>query len=502
MDIFKKTSNVFRILSEAVSEGVIIVNKQQVIVATNESANELFGYEKDELVGKPLEILIPQKYHHVHPNHVEGFLKNSGKRKMGHGRDLYGQRKDGASFPVEAGLNPFTIYDNDYVMALITDITVRKKAEQELKHWANIFNETLNEIFIFDAHTLKFLNANKGALQNIGYTLDELVALTPIDIKPEYTEEQFRTQIKPLIDKVESNLVFTTVHQRKDGSTYPTEIHLQLSRTGNCDTLVAIILDITERVNYTEKLEKTVEERTLQLQEALEAEKELNELKTKFLSLVSHEFKTPLSGILSSTTLIGKYKKAEQQDKRDKHVKTIKNKVKYLNSIINDFLSIERLENGKVNYKYTLFSLSKVINEVIYDANMLLKEGQKIIYPENIDDIAIEFDEKILELILNNLVSNAIKYAPENTIIKVNAIVVGDKLKIEVIDAGIGIPKEEQKFIFNRYFRAENAVITQGTGIGLNIVKSHLENLDSTITFISEQNKGTTFTVIIPTHKN
>lgn len=501
MEIFKKTSNVFRILSEAISEGIVVVNQQQIIVATNESANQLFGYEKDELVDKKLDILIPQRYHHVHTHKVEGFLNNSNKRQMGRGRDLYGQRQDGTTFPVEIGLNPFTIYDNDYVMALITDISVRKKAEEELKHWANIFHESLNEIFIFDANTLKFINANKGAIQNIGYNLEELLKLTPVDIKPNFTETKFRDHIKPLLNGTELKLTFNTVHRRKDGSTYPTEIHLQKSRIADQDILVAIILDITERVNYTEKLEETVKERTHQLQEALHVEKELNELKTKFLSLVSHEFKTPLTGILSSSTLIGKYTKTEQQEKRVKHVNTIKNKVKYLNNIINDFLSIERLDSGKINYKFSKFSLSKVINEVIYDANMLLKEGQKIVYPDNIDDIVIEFDEKILELILTNLISNAIKYAPEHTFIQVNATVENDKLSIAIIDTGIGIPKKEQKYIFNRYFRAENAVTSQGTGIGLNIVKSHLENLKGQITFISEENKGTTFTITIPTHK-
>ncbi|WP_346883544.1 PAS domain-containing sensor histidine kinase [uncultured Algibacter sp.] len=498
MEIFKKTDNVFRILSEAVSEGIVVVNSEQIIVATNKASNKLFGYDDEELVGKQLETLIPKKYHHNHPKHVNSFLENSGKRQMGQGRDLYGQRKDGSVFPLEVGLNPFTIYDNDYVMALVIDITLRKQAEEELKHWANIFQESLNEIFIFDAKSLRFIDANVGAQKNIGYTLEELRAITPVDIKPNFTKEDFLIKIQPLLDGIESKMAFNTIHQRKDGSKYPVEVHLQASRSGKGDTLIAIILDITERVNYTQKLEKTVSERTQQLQEALQVEKELNELKTKFLSLVSHEFKTPLSGILTSSTLIGKYTESEQQDKRDKHIKTIQNKVKYLNNIINDFLSIERLENGKVNYKFSQFSLSKVINEVVYDANMLLKEGQKINYPDNSDNIVINFDEKILELVLTNLISNAIKYSPEHTQIEIKAMIVDQMMTIEVKDSGIGIPEEEQKFIFNRYFRAENALITQGTGIGLNIVKSHLENLGGTITFTSISNKGTSFIINIP----
>lgn len=498
MEIFNKTSNVFKILSEAVSEGIVVVNSKQVIVATNDPSNQLFGYEKDELLGQSLNILIPKKYHHSHKKHVSNFMDNSGKRQLGHGRDLYGLRKNGTMFPVEIGLNPFTIYDNNYVMTLIVDITERKKAEEELKHWANIFHESLNEIYIFDAKTLKFLNVNTGAQNNIGYNFEELKTMTPIDIKPDFNEYLFKKTIKPLLNGTENKLVFNTTHLRKDGSKYPVEVHLQRSNSGDAETLVAIILDITERENYTAKLEQTVKKRTQQLQEALHKEKELNELKTKFLSLVSHEFKTPLSAILTSSTLIGKYTKSNQQENRDKHIKTIENKVKYLNNIINDFLSIERLESDKVNYKYSTFPLSKVVNEVVYQANMLLKAGQNIIYPDSINDIVLDFDEKILELILTNLINNAIKYAPEHTDIEVKAWTEKNLLKIEILDFGIGIPEQEQKFVFNRYFRAENALLTQGTGIGLNIVKSHLENLGGQITFTSKENIGSTFTVTIP----
>ena len=286
----------------------------------------------------------------------------------------------------------------------------------------------------------------------------------------------------------------------------------------------------TQLENYTQDLQKLVNERTLALKEnvlelrdsnkalkievikrktaeaqitsALKKEKELNELKTKFLSLVSHEFKTPLSGILTSTMLLGKYTLETQQSKRDKHINTITSKVHYLNNILNDFLSIEKLELGKINYNFSTFKLSKVINEVVYNANMLLKEGQKIIYPENIDDISLTQDEKIIELALSNLVNNAIKYSSENSEIKITVITDGILTKFSISDTGIGIPKGDQKNIFNRYFRAENALLAKGTGIGLNIVKNHLENLNGAIVFESEENKGSKFTIIIPNKGN
>ena len=376
MNVFEKNSNIFNLLSEGISEGIILVNTEQEIVATNSSAEEMFGYDKEELIGKPLESIIPKRYHHNHGEHFSHFMEKSEKRKMGHGRDLSGLRKNGEEFPVEAGLNPFNLYGNSYVMALVTDITNRK--------------------------------------------------------------------------------------------------------------------------NYTRNLEQTVQERTKQLTEALEKEKELNELKTRFLSLVSHEFKTPLSSILTSVTLLSKYKETEQQEKRDKHVDTIKSKVKQLDAILNDFLSIERLESGKVNYCIAEFPLSRLINEVVYDANMLLKTGQNIRYPDNVDEVVLTFDEKTLILALSNLLQNAVKYSPEDSTIKILFTIENDFFVLEVIDQGIGIPEEQQKYIFDRYFRAENALLSQGTGIGLNISKQHLKNLGATLTFNSQENIGSTFTIHIP----
>jgi PAS domain S-box-containing protein len=496
--MFQQDQDIFKVLLDAVSEGVIVVDEYQNIVETNASANQMFGYSKGELIKQSLNILIPQNYHAGHGAHFKGFMKHKERRQMGHGRDLFGARKDGSVFPVEAGLNPFTIYGKDYVMALVIDISERKYMEQERNHLASIFQESLNEIYVFDAITLKFINANYGAQKNIGYSLEELTNMTPIDIKPNYTKSQFRKELELLNNTNVEKIEFETVHQRKSGSTYPVNVHLQQSKLGDIDVFLEIILDITEQKNYTEKLEKTVKIRTEELKNALATEKELNELKTKFLSMVSHEFKTPLSGILTSTMLLNKYKLTEQQDKREKHINTITDKVQYLNTILNDFLSVEKLEKGKINYKFTTFKLSKVLNEVIYNANMILKDGQHINYPEDIDDISLYQDEKILELSLSNIIYNAIKYSSENTVIDITISQNKNTTIFKVKDNGIGIPKKDQKNIFNRYFRAENVLLMQGTGIGLNIVKDHLENLNGTISFESIEHQGSIFTIELP----
>lgn len=484
--------------SEVISEGIVIVNNERQIITSNKAANTMFDYKEGELPGQQLDILIPQRAKHKHDHLVDKFMGDGKARQMGKGLDLVGVRKCGEEFPLEISLNPFKLKEKKYVLALIMDITEKKKAEQTIDYWFKIFDESLNEIYVFDADSFIFINVNRGAQRNLGYNMQELGEMSVIDIKPEVSLEVMKRLVSSLVSGHKEKVIFETVHKRKDGSHYPVEVHLQLSFIGKRQVCVAIVLDITERKNYTEQLEHTVEERTQQLSEALQAEKKLNELKTKFLSLVSHEFKTPLTSILTSTSLLSKYTESDQQEKRNKHISTIKSKVRYLDNILTDFLSIERLDTGKVNYKLTSFKLSKLINEVIYDSNTLLKEGQRIRYPKNIDGLVVEFDEKILGLALSNLLHNAIKYSPENTEIALEVYQENKQIKINVADKGFGIPSEDQAFIFDRYFRATNVLTVQGTGIGLNTVRQHMHNLNANITFKSELGSGSTFTLYIP----
>lgn len=412
---FLDNKNVFNLLFQGASEGIIVVNSKQVVVAANNAAEEMFGYEHGELHHQHLDLLIPKKYHHKHQQHVDKFIEDSEKRQMGHGRDLYGVKKDGSLFPVEAGLNPFDVNGERYVMSLVIDITVRKESQRQIKE----------------------LNTQ--------------------------LEEKIRIRTQELSDSVED--------------------------------LKNLNLNLEKEIKRREKAEKKIKD-------ALQKEKELNELKTKFLSLVSHEFKTPLSGILTSATLAVKYTREEHQEKREKHLNTIKNKVHYLNSILNDFLSIERLDSGRGQYRFSKFGLKRLINEVIYNANVTLKDGQEISYPKDLEDVELFMDEKILELILSNLLGNAIKYSPEDTLIKFKVDFDGEFIMFEIEDQGRGIPKKDQKHIFERYFRAENALLDEGTGIGLNIAKTHLENLGGTIEFKSVENQGTTFSVKVPMDKS
>ncbi|WP_422079523.1 PAS domain-containing sensor histidine kinase [Ulvibacterium sp.] len=407
MRVFDKNSNIFRLLSESILQGILVVNEQQEIVASNQRSDELFGYDKDELLGQKLSILIPNTQREKHKKLAEGvYWEDIGIRKM-KGRNLSGLHKNGDQIPLQVGLSPFSLYGNKYVLTLIEDLS-------EIKEKDN--------------------------------------------------------QIYELNTQLEKKIRLRTQELR--------------------DTVAKLKREVKRRKEAEDKIK-----------DALQRERELNDLKTKFLSLVSHEFKTPLSGILTAATLVGKYNTEEQQEKREKHLKTIIAEVRRLNTILTDFLSIERLEQGKEVYRLSDFSLSKVVNEVIYDANMILKDGQKINYPQNIDDIIISQDERIVALALTNLLHNAIKYSPEDTEIDFLVNISENKITFHIKDQGIGIPEADQKHIFDRYFRAENVLLTQGTGIGLNIIKAHVENLGGNIYFKSKENTGSVFTVELPLAK-
>ena len=621
--MFRQNDQISSLLLEAISEAVVVIDNHQKVVEINNTAEDIFGYSKEELIGKNLDILLPSNFHKSHATHFKEFMKKGTRRKMSDSKDVFGVHKNGNILELDIELVPFTVFDKPYVMALIKDIshqleieknlmiksralesanngiiitdalqydnpviyvntafqnitgykseevlnrncrflygtdkdqeslktlksaiekgescrvilrnnkkdgtlfwnelyimpitnseglvtnfigiqediTDKKREEEERRHLSTIFDDSLNEIHVFDAKTLKFVQVNYGAQKNLGYTMNELLKMTPLDILPYKDEAEFRGIVDILLKKNVQKLEVESVHYRKDGTTYPVESHLQLSKLGEREVFVAIILDITERKNYTTKLENKVTERTKQLKEALRKEIEINELKTRFLSLLSHEFKTPLSAILTSSLLLGKYELTEQQANRNKHIRTISDKVHLLNNVLNSFLSIEKFETGNLSYQFSEFKISEIVNDVIFDAKLLLKEGQQIKYRENIADLSLYQDEQVIELILTHLIHNAIKYSPENSVIHIDIEQNDELTTIKIIDNGIGIPLKDQKNVFERYFRSENVINTEGTGIGLNIVKNHLENLDGAISFESEEHLGTTFTVSIP----
>jgi len=285
--------------------------------------------------------------------------------------------------------------------------------------------------------------------------------------------------------------------RKKDGFEFPVEISLGHYQLDDERLAVAFVTDITESRRSQEELEAKVRERTLELTQSLEREKELNEMKSRFVSMASHEFRTPLSAILSSLALVDNYSVEGHEEKRKKHIERIKSSVKNLTTILNDFLLLDKAEQGKIELYKETFDLYDFAGDIIEEVNGMLKQGQQIILSHTGGKEVIQ-DKKILRNIFLNLLSNAIKYSHEHKKIHFSIEITHNFALVKVKDEGIGIPKEEQQNLFGKFYRARNVTNIQGTGLGLNIVQKYVELLDGTIEFISEQGKGTVFTVKFP----
>lgn len=397
-------------LFEYATEGIILTNQKGEIVLVNPAAAHLFGYDTLELIGKPIEVLIPKKVHGNHTGYREGYYRQPSARSMGHGRDLKAVDKNGREFPVEVSLSHYRMKNELFVIAFIVDITERKAAERNMIEQQKELEKVSNDV--------RKLNAD-------------------LEVKVE-------------------------------------------ERT----------LILKEALH---ELEKSQED----LSEALSKEKELNEIKSRFVSMASHEFRTPLSSILSSAALLGRYTKTEEQDNRDRHIRRIKDSVKHLNDLLEDFLSLGKLEDGKIEVKVDNFSVKDFLEDIADEMRAIQKPGQKIEVQCHGSE-QFTTDAKLIKNSLINLVSNAIKFSDEGKTIFIRAECLSDSLELCVQDQGIGISEEDQEHLFSSFYRGKNAINIQGTGLGLHIVKRYAELLSGQIDLESHLGQGTTIKLTVP----
>ena len=217
--------------------------------------------------------------------------------------------------------------------------------------------------------------------------------------------------------------------------------------------------------------------------------------------MASHEFRTPLSTVLSSASLLARYTTTEEQDKRNRHIEKIKGSVKHLNDLLEDFLSLGKLDEGKVSTIFHELNLHEVVQDTVDEMKGLLKNSQQINYKHEGNELVIS-DKKMIKNVLINLISNAIKFSDEGSTIRVFSSVNGDKAYIAVEDEGIGVSEEDQHHLFSSFFRGKNAINIQGTGLGLHIVKRYLDLLGGSVELKSELGRGTRINLTIPVNNS
>ena len=536
-------NDTFHALFNYASIGILITNAKGEIQMANKFIEHQFGYDEGEMVGMKVEALIPPRLTKRHEKHREKFNADPHSRPMGLGMELSGMKKDGSEFPVEVSLGHYKIGEDSYSLAFINDITHRKETEQaiiqlnahleekvkegsqslaitvaqlgnqiketerkdaELERVNTFLNNIWNHagaiIFVCDKEGLiQFFNPS--AEKWIGYTASEVVnKMTLANFHVESELEKRAEELSAITGRHVSPgfEVFTVAselnqgvnqewyYRRKDGSTFFVSLNVTpLKDTYNhISSYLGIAIDISEK-----KRAET------ELLAALEKEKELNELKSRFVSMASHEFRTPLSAVLSSAYLLSKYVKTEEQPNREKHIQRIVSSVTSLTEILNDFLSVGKIEEGDITAHYNEFDIKELMQEVIQEVNHLLKKGQTISYNHTGKETRVYLDPSMLKHIVINLLSNAVKFSNENAVVELATKAKDKKLTISVKDNGIGIPEEDIQNLFKRFFRSSNVTNIQGTGLGLHIVSKYTDLMNGKIECESKIGEGTKFTI-------
>jgi PAS domain S-box-containing protein len=393
-------------------------------------------------------------------------------------------------------------------------------------HFEAIFHEAAIGIIVTNA-SFEMILSNEYAHKLFGYTGEELngqniAILIPNHLKSRHEGHLSKINHSPVSRPMGVGLDLKA--KRKDESLFPIEISLSHFKSGNDMFYIAFVSDVTlkrkvemelilrnQEINQlNESLEAEVEHRTQalkntleklelqtkELESSLQKEIELGDLKTRFVSMASHEFRTPLTSILSSASLIEKYSQSEDQGKRSQHIQRIKSSVSHLTEILEEFLSVGKLEAGKVEVRPDQFDITEFLNDLVTELDGMRKPGQTIDLQIEGDLAEFTSDTSMLRKVLLNGLSNALKFSQRTVFLKAKRD--KEKLNIQIIDQGIGISEADQKHLFERFFRGGNANVIPGTGLGLHLMDRYMRLLGGELNLSSELGLGTTLTITLP----
>jgi PAS domain S-box-containing protein len=438
----------------------------------------------------------------------------------------------GEAFQARIELTYFAVEGADFFLLRLSAQSRLHQAERELaqserRFEAVVANATIGIIVCDQAGSI--VSANDLAHRQFGYGAGALRGLLIEALVPSAAGRR-HAQLRQSFNEA-PQVRAMGAHRgdleglRRDGSVFPVEVSLSYFELDKELYAVSYVLDITAKKNADQALlaerrrveglnaeleqkmaDRThallttlaqLEQRQAELAQALAAEQELGEMKSRFVSMASHEFRTPLTAVLTSASLIEKYPAADQQDKRLRHLDRIRQSVNQLNDILEEFLSVGRIEEGKVTAHPAHLNLPILLRDVLADMQGLLKAGQRVAQAIDCTE-PMWLDPSLLRKVLVNLLSNASKYSAENAVVHVRAAGAAGRLTLVVQDEGVGISADDQARLFERFFRARSVTNVPGTGLGLYIVGRYVELLGGTIRLVSELGRGTTVTIVIP----
>ncbi|MBT3850083.1 PAS domain S-box protein, partial [bacterium] len=458
-----------------------------------------------DIVGRSLDEMATIDWMSItHPDDIQEDLDNMAVLNSGKINSFNMEKRyikpDGSHVWINMTISPLKVEDENSPrhLCMIEDITEKKKIEKDLTRFGRVLSSSSNEIFMFSSTTFKFIQVNSGACENLGYSMDELSQLTPLDIKPDHNLETFEELIKPLREQKEIKVVFETVHQRKDKSLYPVNVNLQLIHEESPPLFVAIIEDITKRKkvenelkDYQNNLEGEINRRTAELKNSQDQLIHSEKLSTlgAFAGTVAHEFNNPLFGLINLVDQLGDELSEEDRKKyseiAQKECWRMADMVKNLQS----FYKPSDETFSKTNMNLLLEELLLII------AKTCGNKGIKIIRNYSDDKYLFEGIEDQIKQVLLNVLQNAIDSITGEGEISLNLAKTSKEIIVEIVDTGQGIDKESQKFIFDPFYTTKGK---QGTGLGLSVSYGIIKSHGGKIAFDSALNFGSSVTLVLP----
>ena len=478
---------------------LLIVDKTEKIIFVNDKAAEMFGYEKNEMRNLHINELMPKHYRKNHSTYINSYMqKEIIKKDMGQGRELFALKKNGTEFPVEIGLSPLELDFEVNIMVTVSDITERVEQYERERSLGKILDQSINEIYVFDIETLNFLLVNESARNNLGYSMEELETMTPVDIKPHFTYQLFKDMIQPLKNGDVDRHVFETEHSRKDGTIYPVEIRIQVSKYKSRLAFVATIFDITKR-KHAEKEMKKLTGQLLQAQKM--------EVLGQLTAGIAHDFNNILSSVLGYSEL---------------SIESVKNNDrKFLNDYLNNIMLAGKRGRDLIS-RMLSFSRKNDSTAVITDPLLLIKEAVSLVSASLTDNVTVgqifqnetdwvKVDPTQLQQAIVNLIINArdailkrgniyVELRQEDAAGSICSCchkkIVGEHILISVIDNGEGIAPSVMPFIFEPFYTTKEA--DYGTGMGMAMVNNIVHESGGHVVVESEKGIGTVSRIVLP----